>query len=96
MTTPLWRLNLQARACVKRKVLKRDGLRCQYCGKPLTEEEATVDHVIPLAAGGTNGSSNLVVACEECNVILGAMNEGFEGKRQFIRMLRDLANVSWY
>jgi len=27
-----------------------------------------VDHVTPLAAGGTTDESNLVASCEECNL----------------------------
>lgn len=36
---------------------------CVYCGEPAT----TLDHVIPVAAGGTNDDNNLVPACGNCN-----------------------------
>jgi 5-methylcytosine-specific restriction endonuclease McrA len=36
---------------------------CVYCDRRAT----TVDHVVPLAAGGSNDISNLVPACGSCN-----------------------------
>lgn len=48
-------------------VFARDGLLCSYCSKPLLISEATLDHVEPLARGGRNHPSNMVVACNTCN-----------------------------
>ena len=48
---------------LRQQVFKRDECTCQYCG--LIGD--TVDHVIPLAAGGPTDMSNLVVACRDCN-----------------------------
>jgi len=49
------------------EVFKRDGFTCQYCGghPPLVSLE--VDHVDPVAKGGTNAIDNLITSCEECN-----------------------------
>lgn len=54
---------------VRFEVLRRDGFRCRYCGTPAPETGAglTVDHVIPVALGGTNDPQNLVAACVKCN-----------------------------
>lgn len=38
---------------------------CLYCG---SRENITLDHVIPLARGGTHSIGNLVPACRPCNV----------------------------
>lgn len=47
------------------EVLKRDNYTCRYCR---SEENAlTVDHVVPVALGGSDDSSNLVAACKDCN-----------------------------
>lgn len=46
----------------------RYGTACFYCG---TSPSTTVDHVIPRARGGRNGSGNLVPACRPCNTIKG-------------------------
>ena len=43
---------------------------CWICGKPDAE---TTDHVIPLAAGGSNWPANLRPACKSCNSRKGAL-----------------------
>jgi 5-methylcytosine-specific restriction endonuclease McrA len=45
--------------------------RCYWCGRRVGEKYH-VDHVIPLAKGGTNGPENLVIACPSCNCSKGA------------------------
>lgn len=49
------------------KVYERDDYKCRYCGKQLTRFTCTLDHVTPVAAGGTNALDNLVTACLGCN-----------------------------
>jgi hypothetical protein len=49
------------------QVLRRDGHRCHYCGATAAEAKLTVDHVTPVALGGTDTADNLVAACEPCN-----------------------------
>lgn len=49
------------------KVYERDSYKCRYCGKQLTRFTCTLDHVTPVAAGGTNSLENLVTACLGCN-----------------------------
>lgn len=43
------------------------GWRCAYCGKQLDRGTVEIDHVIPVAKGGTGWASNLVPACRSCN-----------------------------
>ena len=54
---------------VRRAVLERDGWQCSYCHKHLEGRDATVDHIVPKAAGGTDEADNLVAACRRCNGI---------------------------
>lgn len=49
------------------KVYERDEYKCRYCGKQLTRFTCTLDHVTPVAEGGTNSFDNLMTACLECN-----------------------------
>jgi len=51
-------------------VLKRDNYRCCKCGaSPSTDHavELEVDHIVPVAKGGTNDSENLQTLCQNCN-----------------------------
>lgn len=41
------------------------GQRCAYCC--LVFDRLTMDHVIPLAKGGSHTASNVVPACRVCN-----------------------------
>lgn len=49
------------------EVLKRDNHTCRYCGATAPDVVLTVDHVTPVALGGTDEPSNLVTACKDCN-----------------------------
>lgn len=51
-------------------VFARDGFRCRYCGHSPNDGETVlhVDHVIPVAGGGTNHRANLRTACLRCNL----------------------------
>lgn len=54
-------------------VFKRDGFQCQYCGTHPSETVLLeVDHIHPVAEGGTNDIDNLVTACWDCNRGKGA------------------------
>lgn len=53
-------------ASVRRQVMERDGYRCQWpgCG---TWIDLAVDHIIPVAKGGTNDPGNLQTLCRPHN-----------------------------
>lgn len=54
-------------------ILKRDGYRCQVCGRTATDGVTLhIDHKTPLAAGGETNETNLWVLCEPCNLGKGA------------------------
>lgn len=55
------------RADVRFGILERDGFACRYCGARAPDAELVVDHVVPVAAGGTDDPTNLVTACQDCN-----------------------------
>jgi hypothetical protein len=48
-------------------IIERDGGRCHLCGAYPEGRALTIDHVMPLARGGTHTSENLRVACLSCN-----------------------------
>ena len=41
--------------------------KCYYCHQIFKPSELTMDHIIPLAQGGTSDKINIVPACKECN-----------------------------
>lgn len=65
----------------RRAIYNRNKGRCAICGKFVPYEEFTIDHIIPLAKGGTNGLDNLQCAHEWCNYIKrDVMMEELAGK----------------
>lgn len=56
------------------EVLRRDGHACRYCGRTAPETPLTVDHVVPVALGGSDDPTNLVAACKDCNSGKSATN----------------------
>jgi hypothetical protein len=49
------------------EVFKRDEFTCQYCGSVSPDCVLEVDHVVPVARGGTDDLVNLITSCWECN-----------------------------
>jgi len=52
---------------VRFEVFKRDKFQCQYCGKKAPDVVLNVDHIDPVAKGGTNEVINLITSCFDCN-----------------------------
>ena len=55
---------IQLRGFVRALVFERDGRLCVHCG---SAERPTVDHIVPVARGGTDALVNLQVLCSLCN-----------------------------
>ena len=66
----------RASRILRAMVLLRDKGTCRYCGRPATH----VDHVVPVARGGPTHESNLVAACERCNLEKGSRGVGADLK----------------
>lgn len=50
------------------RILNRDGNKCCLCGRgPADGIKLEIDHIIPVAKGGSNDDDNLCVMCSECN-----------------------------
>lgn len=65
---------LRGRAAVeqrKRRLQRTNGL-CERCqAKGLTKAANVVDHIVPLAKGGTDEDSNTRNLCHECHYEVG-------------------------
>lgn len=74
-------------AGLRRQLTEADDHCCAYCrtcsansGNPLT-----LDHILPVAHGGTTTFDNLCFACRQCNEFKGAQYSGVDpltGQRQ--------------
>jgi hypothetical protein len=73
---------------LERAVYHRDRGRCQDCLKDVSGEVYHLeiyhmDHVLPLADGGTNDPTNFQLLCQECN-----LKKGRHGKRPRNRQIK--------
>jgi 5-methylcytosine-specific restriction endonuclease McrA len=67
------------RSAQARREMRENHEPCVYCGRPLTDSTRHVDHVIPLARGGTDHWWNLQSTCATCNTRKGTKtHEEFE------------------
>ena len=53
---------------VRDYVFERDRFQCQACQQRSPTVRLQVDHIIPLAKGGSNDISNFQTLCETCNL----------------------------
>jgi len=51
----------------KAGIYRRDRGVCAYCGRSISFEDASMDHVLPQSLGGPAAWDNLVNACRRCN-----------------------------
>ncbi len=54
----------EARRLWRRKIKERWDYECAYCG---SEEDITIDHVVPRSKGGMDIPKNMVCCCDSCN-----------------------------
>lgn len=62
------RRNVPGNICSKhiQKLLKQQKAKCLNCAKHIAKT-FTVDHIMPVALGGTNENHNLQLLCKSCN-----------------------------
>lgn len=58
------------------EIFKRDKFTCKYCGATPSDAPLQVDHIHPVADGGSSAPDNLVTACLPCNQGKGARKLG--------------------
>ena len=70
-------------------VAERAGYRCEYCHAP---EEAfnfpfEVEHIVPIAHGGSHDLDNLALACRACNTFKASFEVGLDTETQMAAQL---------
>ena len=75
-----WYLQRYIPIDLKAQIIKRDGFKCQICGKHIAGVDDPkklikmgsglyhIDHIIPVAQGGRATLENLQLTCPECNL----------------------------
>lgn len=53
---------------IRARVMERDGFRCRRCGAGPNDDRLVLDHIMPVALGGSDDESNLQTLCETCNL----------------------------
>ncbi len=56
-----------------KRLKKRTGGYCYYCGKKLNSRSMTKDHVFPQSIFGKNRPFNIRLACKKCNLLKADM-----------------------
>lgn len=56
------------------RLMFAQGGECFFCKKSLPQGEASVEHLVASANGGTNNDDNCVACCKALNALLGSMS----------------------
>jgi 5-methylcytosine-specific restriction endonuclease McrA len=52
---------------IRALIMERDSFTCRRCGRKAPEVQLVVDHIVPVAKGGTAKQTNLQTLCRDCN-----------------------------
>jgi hypothetical protein len=52
---------------MRKRIVGMYGRKCFACGRALSKDEITVDHIVARSLGGSGDQVNLQVLCERCN-----------------------------
>jgi hypothetical protein len=56
------------------RLMFAQGGQCFFCKQPLPKSEASVEHLVASANGGSNKDENCVACCKAVNALLGSMS----------------------
>ena len=66
---------------VEKAIWEKYDHRCAICGRRTSFDDGEIDHIKPLAKGGTNKPSNLQWLCHRCNKLKGSKRTNYEVKQ---------------
>lgn len=58
----------EARRMWRKEIKEKWNHECAYCG---SDDELTLDHIVPLAKGGVDYTHNVLCSCRKCNSAKG-------------------------
>jgi hypothetical protein len=56
------------------RLMFAQGGMCFFCKSPLVKSEASVEHLVASANGGSNNDENCVACCKAVNALFGSMS----------------------
>lgn len=59
---------------LRKVILEREQHRCFYLSRKITEDNFSIDHVIPQANAGDNSYRNLMAVCHDANLMKSNQN----------------------
>ena len=70
----------------RNRIIAKSGNICAICGRPILNNECTIDHIVPITRGGTYDDNNLQVAHKDCNLMKANLKE-----KKFYSLVNDVA-----
>lgn len=58
---------------IREMIYYKADCKCALCGREISYDNMTLDHIYPLAMGGEDKVDNLQCACEPCNLFKGSI-----------------------
>ncbi len=83
---------------LRQRLVKQAEYRCGYCltSERLTGIRLTLDHLIPVAAGGPSIENNLWVACRPCNEFKGIQTQALDSQTRRVVPLFNPRTQKWH
>jgi len=83
---------------IRQQVRQRAGNQCEYCQshQDYLMGWLQIDHIIPVAKGGTNSADNLCLACELCNQYKWTQTAAIDPETQFAYALFNPRRQQWH
>jgi len=79
------------------ELIARSNGKCFYCQKKFfSKKEMTVDHIIPVSAGGKDTLANMILSCQKCNSTKGSKALGymFRNRDELLQATKEYLNLS--
>lgn len=83
---------------IRRQVEEEAQFRCGYCltAQRFTAKRLHIEHIIPLAAGGSSDIENLWLACDLCNGFKGAQIQAIDPLTNQVVPLFNPRQENWF
>lgn len=78
---------------VRHIVYNRYNGKCAICGKSITYEEMTIDHIIPASKGGGKDLANMQCTCDSCNCMKHYLTNEEFFRKVFVVTIHNMKNI---